>query len=161
MLETHAIVVKLDGTEAIVESTESGGCGQCSNINGCGNGELSKMFCAGPREFRVPNGIGAQVGDEVEVSVADGALLRSAFIAYIFPLLLMFAGGSLGTILAGAHTQDKYAAIGALAGLLAGFVLIRWFTLRQRISILSLSPVIASCRSKPVNTDFKVTSRQI
>jgi sigma-E factor negative regulatory protein RseC len=152
MLETHAIIVRLDGTEAIVESTQSGGCGLCNSVNGCGSGKLSGLFCARPRQFRVPNGIGAQVGDEVQVSVADGALFRSALIVYLFPLSMLFAGALLGSVLAGAYNQDICAAIGALAGLSAGFVFVRLFALRQRLAVSSLSAVIMSCRNRPVNS---------
>ncbi len=145
MLETHAVIVKLDGTEALVEADQAGGCGQCNSVNGCGSGKLAKLFCARPRHFRVHNQIGAEVGDEVRVSVADGELFRSAFIVYIFPLLMLFAGGILGSVVAGAHNPDVYAAVGALAGLAAGFMLVRIFTPQQRILISALSPQHTSC----------------
>ncbi len=149
MLETQVTVVSLDGSEAIVEAGQTGGCGYCNSINGCGASKLSKLLCTRPRQFRVHNGIGAKVGDEVRVSVADGELLRSALIAYIIPLLMLFAGGVLGTVAAGAHDRDLCAAVGALAGLAAGFIIVRLFTPRQQILISALSAVIAPCDNKP------------
>lgn len=126
MLETRAIIVRLDGAEAVVEAMQGGGCGHCDSKNGCGGGKLSALFCTQPRRFRVHNGIDARVGDEVQVSVADGALLRSALIMYMLPLALLLLGATLGASLAdGVSRRDAYAVIGALFGLAAGFALAR------------------------------------
>jgi positive regulator of sigma E activity len=153
MLETRAIIVRLDGAEAIVEATQAGGCGLCDSANGCASGKLAGLFCTRPRQFRVANGIGARVGDEVRVAVADGALFRSALIVYLFPLSMLFAGGLLGTSLAGAYDQDICAAIGALAGLAAGFVLVRVFALRHRLAHSSLAPSITPRSGNPPDRD--------
>ncbi len=124
MLETRAIIIQVDGAEAVVEALESGGCGHCGSEKGCG--KASQLFCSQPRRFRVRNNINARIGDEVQISVADGVLLRSAAIIYLLPLALLLAGGMLGSHWANdAASRDGYAAIGALLGLVAGFVLIR------------------------------------
>jgi sigma-E factor negative regulatory protein RseC len=140
MLETRAIVIKLEGDEAVVESLHGGGCGSCSAGNGCG--KMSEMFCVKPRQFRVRNGIGAQVGEEVEVAVADGALLRSALILYAMPMALLFAGALSGAGFA--DGSDAGAAMGAVAGLLAGFALARVISRRQRKRPESY-PAISRC----------------
>lgn len=145
MLETRAIIIQVDGTEAIVEAAQGGGCGQCNSANGCASGKLSKMFCAQPRRFRVHNGIEARVGDEVQVSLQDGVLLRSASILYLLPLALLMAGGFLGASMATSTAgRDGYAALGALLGLVLGLVGARWYTLRQPASH-EVRPVITRC----------------
>lgn len=127
MLETRAIVVQVQGVDAIVEAKDGGGCGQCSSAGGCGSSNLSKMFCSSPRRFRVRNDAQARVGDEVLVVLADGVLLRSAFILYLIPLAMLFAGGALGVALSDdAASRDGYAALGAGAGLLLGLALAKW-----------------------------------
>lgn len=136
MLETRAIIIQLDGAEAVVEAKQGGGCGHCDSEKGCG--KAAQLFCSQPRRFRVRNDINARIGEEVQVSVADGVLLRSAAIIYLLPLVLLLAGGLLGSHWAGdVSHRDGYAAIGALLGLAAGFALVRLVTLRQRV----LSPV--------------------
>lgn len=141
MLETRAIIIRLDGDEAIVEAKQGGGCGQCDSTKGCG--KASQLFSLQPRRFRVRNEINARVGEEVQVFVADGVLLRSAAIIYMFPLALLLLGGSLGAQFAGdAGSSDGYAVIGAMLGLAAGFVVARLFTLRQR-ALSSAQPVIS------------------
>lgn len=147
MLETRATVVLLEGPDAIVESRPSGGCGQCDNEKGCGSGKLSQLLRTQPRRFRVRNGIHARVGEEVQVSVADGVLLRSALVMYLFPLLLALGGGMLGTHWAseGVASSDAYAAIGVAAGLALGFMLVRLPILRRHL-LPSFPPVISRCR---------------
>ena len=132
MLETRAIVVQVDGQFALVQANQGNGCGQC-NGKGCGTGKLSQMFCSKPRQFQVSNPIHAKVGDEVIVSVVEGAVLRGIGLVYLLPLLLLVAGATLAGAFADQPGQrDGYAAAGALFGLIAGFVFAKWISSRQR-----------------------------
>jgi len=147
MLETRAIVIQLEGAEAIVEAVQSGGCGLCVSGKGCGSGKLSQMLCVRPRQFRVHNGINARIGEEVQVAVADGILLRSALTLYGLPLLLLFSGALLGAHwIDGTSGRDAGAAMGAAAGLLAGFLLAGFIASRQRASSAAF-PAIVRCES--------------
>lgn len=130
-LETRAIVVKVDKQFALVQANQGNGCEQC-NGKGCGTGKLSQMFCSKPRQFQVDNPINAGIGDEVIVSVAEGAVLRGIGLVYLLPLVLLVAGAMLGSNWAAQASQrDGYAAAGALMGLVAGFVFAKWFSSRQ------------------------------
>lgn len=124
MLEMRAIVIEVQGEEASVRPMESGGCGHCDSEGGCGSGALTKLFCSNkPRQFKVDNRIRARVGDEVQVSIPDGVLLRGAMKMYVLPLLLLLAGGVVGVALAGENaSRDAYAVAGAIIGLVAGFI---------------------------------------
>jgi sigma-E factor negative regulatory protein RseC len=127
MLEMRAIVIQVLGEEASVQPLSSGGCGHCDSEGGCGSGTLTKLFCSSkPRSFKVRNEAGAKVGDEVQVSIPDGVLLRGAVKMYVLPLFLLLVGGIAGVGLAGvAAMRDAYAAAGASIGLLLGFILAR------------------------------------
>ncbi len=127
MLEMRAIVIHVEGQDASVQPLSTGGCGHCNSEGGCGSGTLTKLFCSNkPRHFKVRNAACAKVGDEVQVSIPDGALLRGAVKMYVVPLILLLAGGIAGAGLAGeAAGRDAYAVAGAAAGLLLGFILAR------------------------------------
>lgn len=128
MLEMRAIVMQVDGENALVQPLSSGGCGHCSSEGGCGSGTLTKLFCSNkPRHFKVRNDARAGVGDEVQVSIPDGTLLRGAVKMYVLPLMLLLAGGIGGVDLAGdtAALRDGYAVAGAALGLLLGFIFAR------------------------------------
>jgi sigma-E factor negative regulatory protein RseC len=125
MLEMRAIVIRVEGGEASVQPIGTSGCGHCSTEGGCGSGTLTKMFCSNkPRHFKVSNKAQAKVGDEVQVSIPDGVLLRGAAKMYMVPLVLLLIGGFTGASLAGnVAGRDAYAVAGAVCGLLLGFVL--------------------------------------
>ena len=124
MIEAKAIVIKIEGKDALVEADPGGGCGHCDSAGGCGNSKLSRMLCSKPRYFRVPNDMDAQPGEEVSITVADGMVWRSTLLLYVLPLTLMLACGLIGSRLAEtAAARDGYALAGALLGLFAGFIL--------------------------------------
>lgn len=142
MMQTRAVIIRLEGADALVESTQGGGCGSCDSENGCGSGKLSQLFCSEPRRFRVRNEANAQVGTLVQVNLPEGVLLQSALLMYILPLVLLMAGALAGAQWApDATSADVSAAIGGLTGLVCGFVLVKVLSLRRRLSSVA-QPVI-------------------
>lgn len=132
MLETRAIIVQVEGQYALVQASQANGCEQC-NGKGCGAGKLSQLFCSKPRQFRADNPINAGVGDEVIILVAEGAILRGIGLVYLLPLLLLVMGALLGNAWVGqsAEQHDGYAAVGAVLGLAAGFIAVKWISSSQ------------------------------
>jgi sigma-E factor negative regulatory protein RseC len=125
MLETRATVLRVEGSDAFVQSSTSG-CSNCQG-KGCSTAKLSKLFSNCEREFRARNPIAAQPGEEVVIGVRDGAVWQGIVRVYLWPLALFFVGAWLGGHLSSSLVQaDIYAAIGAVTGLLAGFVWARW-----------------------------------
>lgn len=139
MLEMRAIVIHVQGEDASVQPLSTGGCGNCDKEGGCGSGTLSKLFCSSkPRHFTVRNEARAKVGDEVQVSLPDGVLLRGAVKMYVFPLILLLLGGFSGVSLANeAAARDAYAIAGAIIGLSLGLVL-------ARLSLFKVGQAVAS-----------------
>lgn len=125
MLEMRAVVIQIHGDAALVQPLDGGGCGHCSSEGGCGSGTLSKVFCGDkPRSFHVRNEACARVGDEIQIALPDGVLLRGAVKMYVLPLILLLAGGFSGVYLAGDTVlRDVYAVAGAVVGLVSGFVM--------------------------------------
>lgn len=125
MLESRAVVVQSDTFTAEVVGSGGSGCSACDG-KGCGSKKLTQLFCSKPRQFKVDNRIHASVGDEVIVCVPDGAVLRGVGLVYLLPLVFLFSGAAL------AGKSDAYAAVGALSGLVIGFALARWLSVRSR-----------------------------
>ncbi len=143
MIEMRAIVIQLHGGDASVQPIGTGGCGHCDSEGGCGSGTLTKVFCGNkPRQFKVRNDVSAKIGDEIQVSIPDGVLLRGAIKMYVLPLILLLAGGIAGVSMAGEGAgSDAYAAAGAVAGLLLGFVLAR---LSPTVGLAVASSIVTS-----------------
>jgi sigma-E factor negative regulatory protein RseC len=121
MIDASGVITAIDDGYAVVAMDETG-CGRCHEEGGCGGNNLGKMFCSTPRTFRVPNPGNACVGDRVKVVIGQGAVRRSALLAYVVPLLALFAGALGGSALA----DEPGAIVGAIGG-----VLLAWLVLRH------------------------------
>jgi sigma-E factor negative regulatory protein RseC len=130
MLETRATVVQIHAKTALVLANQVSGCEQC-NGQGCGSSKVAQLFCSQPRKFEVDNPISARVGDEVIVSVADGAVLRGIGLVYLLPLVLMGLIGGLASVFSPSGQTDAYVALGAVMGLFFGLVATRLLNARQ------------------------------
>jgi sigma-E factor negative regulatory protein RseC len=144
MIETRAIVIRVEGKEALVESTQGGGCGHCDSENGCGSGKLSQLFCTEPRRFRVLNASNAQIGALVQVTLGEGVLLHSALLMYMLPLVFLLCGAVIGAHWAnGTASSEVFSAVGGFTGLALGFAMARLMSLRRSLSSVA-TPVILS-----------------
>ena len=121
MIDAQGIITAVNGDTADVLMDETG-CGRCHEEGGCGGHNLGKMLCRSPRSFRVLNPGHSAVGERVTVVIAEGAVQRSAMLAYVVPLLALFVGALSGSALAG----EAGAIVGALSGLLGGWLILRY-----------------------------------
>jgi sigma-E factor negative regulatory protein RseC len=136
MIDVTGTIVGLDGEYAMIRMDETG-CGRCHEEGGCGGNNLGKMLCSTPQTFRVLNPARSPVGAHVTVSIAEGALRRTAMLAYGLPLLALFLGAFSGLLLAG----DVGAIAGSLFGLFGAWGAVR-YTLRRSSSDLGAQPFI-------------------
>jgi positive regulator of sigma E activity len=118
-LRERGVVVSASGGS--VDVRVAGGaaceaCGQCCRIDRDGltiEGAIDRF--------------GARVGDEVEVEVPEEADVRAGIVVYVLPVAALLAGYVLGN-LAGAAAglpPDAMGAVGAVAGVSAGLLLLR------------------------------------
>ena len=121
-IEASGTVAQIDGEYAIVHMDQTG-CGRCHEEGGCGGHNLGNLLCRSVRSLRVANPGQARVGDRVRIAVADGALRRSASLAYGLPLLMLLGGALAGSA--------AYGEGGAMLGALGGLS-IAWFALHMR-----------------------------
>ena len=127
MLESEAIVVKVERGATYVAAQVPGGCGSedCATQT-CSTAVLTRLFSQTPKPLRAKNPIDANVGERVMVGLEEGAFLKSSLLAYVLPLLALVLGAVLGMQLSGGTEQrDLYAALGGLAGLLFSALLLR------------------------------------
>jgi sigma-E factor negative regulatory protein RseC len=126
LIEEQAVVLRVDGSRAHLEIERNKPCGLCGATRGCGVSLWGRLFGHHSRSFAVDNNLGAAEGDRVIVGVDEGILLSGSLSVYLLPLVLICAGGLLGSSMAASRsTSDFYAVIGALAGLLLGLAWVR------------------------------------
>jgi sigma-E factor negative regulatory protein RseC len=120
MSRCDAVVVEACGSEVWVEVPgRAPSCGSCTNTDACQDSLLGQA--AGPRRYRLENSIGARVGDQVQLTVAEGTLWRAALLSYLLPVLLAIGGAAAGQSMAG----DGGGVCGTFVGLCVGLVLLR------------------------------------
>lgn len=127
MIEQHAIILTLEPqTEgqplATIEVVRKTACGICGKTRGCGNAIWGKLFAHKMTAFKAQNNIGAQIGQGVIVGIDESAVMKSALLLYMLPLVTMFIGAILISQL---HASDIAGIIGAVIGLIAGYLWVK------------------------------------
>jgi sigma-E factor negative regulatory protein RseC len=141
MLESEAIVVRIENGATFVEAQGSGGCGGGNCSTTCSTATLTRLFSQTPKALQVNNPIAAQVGERVVVGLAEGAFLKTALAVYLLPLSALLVGAGLGLFGAGhSDTRDLYAGLGGLAGLVLSALALKLFA--SKLSPIGAQPVI-------------------
>jgi sigma-E factor negative regulatory protein RseC len=132
MIEEQAVVVAVAGDRAHLEIRRNAACGLCGTTQGCGVSLWGRLFKRNRGGFWTANALQAKVGEAVVIGIEEGALLAGSLTAYLVPLLLVCVGAFVGNWAAVSRPgADIAAVLGAMAGLLAGFVWVRFQTQRR------------------------------
>jgi sigma-E factor negative regulatory protein RseC len=106
----EGIVTRIDPAGAWVKTVRGDCCESCT----------SKSMChtmGGGKEMEVPalNAAGARVGDRVVLKMNTAPFLKATFLVYLFPVLLLVVGATVGEWLA--RSSSAYSPLpAALAG---------------------------------------------
>ncbi|MDR3410612.1 MAG: SoxR reducing system RseC family protein [Formivibrio sp.] len=125
MIESEAVVTRLEQGHAWVRIRPHTPCGNCDPETGCKTVAMTRMFSGNNQEFRVRNPLEARVGDLVHVAIADGMLLSSALWGYGLPLGLMLVGATLGYFAFFGTNQDMGTLGGAGMGIVVAVLLLK------------------------------------
>lgn len=123
MIETTVRVVSTREGTALVESTQQSGCGGCGSHSVCGVSGLAKYFAAGHKTIAVQCEANVKAGDELQISMSEGDLLKAGLMAYLLPTVLALVGAGIA---AAFGLGDIGAVLGAANGMALGFLLGRW-----------------------------------
>jgi positive regulator of sigma E activity len=121
-----------------VEVSAPDACQRCASGKGCGAGIGLSGTAAKRIEVPLADGDDPGEGQTVTLKMQEGGILRVAAIVYGWPLL----GALLGAA-GGFSRSEASAAVLALCGMLAGWLLARWH-LKQRRCLQRLLPVISA-----------------
>lgn len=95
-LSAYGRVERIDNQAfAYIRTQRQTSCGGCQAGDSCGTGILSRLFSAQSRTLlKVVNDLNARPGDQVELILPGGELLKQTLWAYGSPLLGLFAGAA-------------------------------------------------------------------
>lgn len=120
MIETTARVVSADNGTILVEPSNESGCGGCKSRSVCGVSGLGKYFSGNRKAIEVQCDAGVRVGDELQLSMSEGDMLKSGLLAYLLPSVLALIGAAVGATLG---MGDAGAVLGAAVGIAVGLLL--------------------------------------
>lgn len=130
MIQEYGYVVKTDEQFAWVHTERKSTCGQCAAQKGCGTNVFSKVLGNKHTELKAINTANAEIGDTVVLGLRESVLLKSAFIMYMLPLMLMFIFAFLTQVFFnafGREVSQLWIGMFAVAGLSLGFAYARHF----------------------------------
>lgn len=146
-MKIRAQVVAVEGRRALVRPV-SEGCGRCREPGGCGGVSIAGMFTTVPEEVWASLSARVQVGDVVEISLADEAAALAA-LAWGLPVLTCLAGAGIGMLIAPGVTQEFYTMLGAVLGLMGGV----WLTW--------LGPLSSRKSDEPFRIERRIESHEV
>lgn len=145
MIEEQAVILSVETLEdnpqisiATLEIERKTACGLCGKTRGCGNAIWGKLFAHQSTAFKAQNLIHAHVGQSVIVGINEKALLKSALLLYLLPLVTMLIAAIIAMQVS---NTDMSAMIGAVIGLLLGFVWVKGYTTSNQYFLFQ-QPVI-------------------
>lgn len=116
------VVSSADGVVQVLPTAQSG-CGGCASSGSCGVSGLGKYFAHGRKAIEVRCDANVRAGDELQLQMSEGDLLKAGLLAYLLPTVLALAGAGIA---ASAGLGDVGAVLGAAVGMAAGLLLGRW-----------------------------------
>lgn len=120
MIETTARVVSTTNGTVLVEASTQSGCGGCQSRSVCGVSGLGKYFSSNRKAIEVKCDAGVRTGDELQLSMSEGDMLKAGLLAYLLPSVLALVGAGLA---ASWGWGDVGAVLGAGVGIALGFML--------------------------------------
>jgi len=130
MITEPGTVTRVTGEFAWVRCEAQQACQRCAEGRGCGGGLLGRLLGDRLRLVRVARGdLDLRAGDGVVIGLGETALVRSAVVMYLVPLITLFVGAAVMHRLTGG--TDLWAIAGGVAGLFAGLAYARRFGLRH------------------------------
>jgi sigma-E factor negative regulatory protein RseC len=123
VIEETGNVIAKSGNDIWVQVIRKSTCAGCSARHGCGQGALARLSDGRANQVLVRNEGGARTGDQVVIGIDEALLLRASLLVYGLPLTALLLGALAGNALW--PTSDAPAIVGAVAGLLSGFAVVR------------------------------------
>ncbi len=120
MIETTARVVSTDNGTVLVEPSTQSGCGGCQSRRVCGVSGLGKYFSSNRKAVAVKCDASVRAGDELQLSMSEGDMLKAGLLAYLLPSVLALVGAGVATDFG---LGDAGAVLGAGIGVAAGLLL--------------------------------------
>lgn len=126
MIEEPGVVVAVEADGVWVATQRKTTCGSCAAKAACGQGLLNSLAAdKKPHQVKVATDLVLRAGDQVTLGISENTLVRGAFLVYMLPLLMMFAGAlSVNTL----NASEPWVIFAAALGFFAGALWVRLYS---------------------------------
>lgn len=115
MIRETATVIRLEGSQAVVDIQRQSVCGHCELNNGCGTGAIGRLLGHRSKSLKISNEKDLKPGDQIILGIQERAYLKASLVIYGLPLMGLISGGLLSQWFFG--ESDLNAFVGAAAGM--------------------------------------------
>ncbi|MGX8795562.1 SoxR reducing system RseC family protein [Fusibacter sp. JL298sf-3] len=116
-MERMGMIIESKGAVAKIKLMRHTACGSCG---ACQLGDDQKDIL-----LTAKNEVSAEIGDVVEVGMPTAGILSAAFIMYVIPLIGLFLGLGIGTLVFKSGDTEVYAGLLGLGIMALAFLVIK------------------------------------
>ncbi|SQH75594.1 Sigma-E factor regulatory protein RseC [Shewanella benthica] len=99
MMEEMAKVIKCDDKGWVtVEVQVKNACSHCDNSESCGTSAVASAFSPKVQVFSIPSDNQYEPGQLLRLGLPESVILKAAVLIYLLPLLGLFVGAGLATL---------------------------------------------------------------
>lgn len=139
MIEEPGIVLAVDTDGVWVATQRKTTCGSCSAKAACGQGILNSLSAdKQPHTIKVRSDLQLREGDQVTLGISENALVRSAFLVYMLPLLAMLASAIAVSTL---EVSEPWVILAGVLGFVGGVTIVRFLSARY-LDETTMQPVV-------------------
>ncbi|WMS88590.1 SoxR reducing system RseC family protein [Pleionea litopenaei] len=124
-----AQVTMVSGKDVWLTPEATSGCGSCQTKQACGTGLLSQLLERESMTLRLPNSLGAKLGDRVVIGVPQSGLLVASILTYMVPILTLIITATMTTSF---QWSEPLVILCSVVGLTLGWFLARWVAHRLK-----------------------------
>lgn len=126
MATEQGIVIQVglkDRNLALVKTVQPSACEACSARHQCNPNVKGR-----DREVEAINSVDAKVGDVIQLSMDTSALLKAAFLLYVFPIICLLMGAFAGHVIGAKLNADTstVAILFSIASFVAAMLVVRF-----------------------------------
>ena len=139
MIKQAAKVIAENDTSYLLETLPKSNCPRCASGKGCGGGLLTEAFSNKVFRVAVNKSITLNINDLVQIGINSSVLVKTSFIVYFQPLILMICGAFIAQMLY--STSDRYTVTGATIGIIVGLFVTKLFS-KHYFNAQTIAPVL-------------------
>ncbi len=125
MIEVDAIVTASIGKSIYrLKPQHQQTCGSCHSQSSCASGAFLRLFPVPDKPLVVNSARPLRIGQQVTIGINERAIQQFAFLIYLLPLVMLFAGALLGDFLTAHYfnsDNEITTIVAGLAGMMLGF----------------------------------------